>query len=99
MSRFVNSESELQGVCVVRRQGEDGEVLIKRFKKKYMKSGLLQEYKQRMFYEKPSDKKRRKHRETLRRLKKEKLKLDQNQQPKKAKKAEERNEGNSRYTR
>jgi small subunit ribosomal protein S21 len=46
------------GVCVVARQHESTQELIKRFKKKYSKSGLVQELKGRMSYTKPSISKR-----------------------------------------
>ena len=57
---------EMTGICVVRRDDESNEDLIKRFRKKFSKSGLTKELRERMFYEKPSDKKRRKRLEAER---------------------------------
>ena len=51
---------EKAGVCVVRRKDESDEALLRRFRKKYSKSGVMKEYKEKMYFEKPSDKKRRK---------------------------------------
>ena len=51
---------EKTGVCVVRRKNESDEDLIRRFRKKFSKSGIMKEYKEKMYFEKPSDKKRRK---------------------------------------
>lgn len=59
------------GICVVRRKGESDEDLLKRFRKKYSKSGIARELKERMFYEKPSDKKRRKRMQSIRNIKRE----------------------------
>jgi small subunit ribosomal protein S21 len=42
------------GVCVVSRNYESTTELIRRFKKKYSKSGIVQELKNRMSYTKPS---------------------------------------------
>jgi len=63
---------EYKGTCVVRREGETTEKLIKRFKKRCMKDGLLQEMRERMFYEKPSVKKRKKWRRNQRAREREK---------------------------
>ena len=49
----------------------DQEKMIKKFIEKVKRSGVLDEVYERRFYEKPSEKKRRKKRETLRRLKRE----------------------------
>jgi len=67
MIHNMKSEQEQCGICVISRPGEDPEILAKRFKKKFLKSGVMQEYKERLFFEKPSDKKRRKKRESVRR--------------------------------
>ena len=69
--------SEQSGICVVRRKGEDPDALIKRFRKKYSKSGISRELRERMYYEKPSDKKRRKRAQAIRLQKKEEEKLEQ----------------------
>jgi len=63
--------SEQSGICVVRREGESGEDFIKRFRKKFSKSGLSKEYKDRMAFEKPSDKKRRKKIQSIRLIQRE----------------------------
>jgi len=68
-------EAEHTGVCVVRRKGESDEDLIKRFKKKFSKSEILKELRERMYFEKPSNKKRRKRIQSLRAMKREELKL------------------------
>ena len=52
--------AEHSGICVVRRKNESDEDLLKRFRKKYSKSGIARELKDRMAYQKPSEKKRRK---------------------------------------
>jgi small subunit ribosomal protein S21 len=49
-----------KGVCVVKRKNESDESLVRRFRKKFAKSGIMKEYKEKMYFEKPSDKKRRK---------------------------------------
>ena len=59
MSNYYNRE-EKSGVCVVRRKHEEDEAFIRRFRKAFSKSGIMKEYKQKMYFEKPSDKKRRK---------------------------------------
>lgn len=51
---------EKSGVCVVRRKNESDEDFVRRFRKKFSKSGVMKEYKEKMYFEKPSDKKRRK---------------------------------------
>ena len=48
------------GVCVVKRKNEGDEDLLRRLRKKFSKSGVMKEYKEKMYFEKPSDKKRRK---------------------------------------
>ena len=67
---------EYIGICVVRRKGEDGEEFIKRFRKKYSKSGLAKELREKMYFEKPSDKKRRKKAQSIRLIKKEEEKTE-----------------------
>ena len=46
-------------VEVVLRRNESAEALIKRFSKKVRREGIIEEVKSRMYYEKPSDKRRR----------------------------------------
>ena len=62
---------EHYGICVVRHEGESNEAMLKRFKKKYSKSGLAKEVKEKMFFEKPSNKKRRKRMQAIRLIKQE----------------------------
>lgn len=80
---FVNTNNsnyykpdEYSGICVVRRKGEDDEEFIKRFRKKFAKSGLAKEYREKMYFEKPSEKRRRKKAQSLRLLKKEEEKIE-----------------------
>lgn len=56
---YYNRE-EKSGVCVVKRDHENDEAFLRRFRKVFSKSGIMKEYKQKMYFEKPSDKKRRK---------------------------------------
>ena len=67
---------EYAGVTVVLKEGESPENLFKRFKKKVQKAGIEKEIYQRSFYQKPSVKKRRKHMENIRRIKREQAKLE-----------------------
>ncbi len=67
---------EHSGICVVLRNGENEEDFIKRFRKKFSKSGLAKELRERMAFEKPSNKKRRKKAQSIRLLKKEEEKLE-----------------------
>jgi small subunit ribosomal protein S21 len=62
---------ERSGICVRQRDGESDDSLIKRFRKKYSKSGMAKELRERMYFEKPSDKKRRKLSQQIRAIKKE----------------------------
>lgn len=71
VSYYVKPEMERYGICVVRRPDESPEMLLKRFKKKFSKSGIIQEYKNRMSYEKPSARKRKKRRDVERKRIKE----------------------------
>ena len=64
-NKYYKPEEKI-GICVSKRNGETNEELIKRFRKKFSKSGLTKELKEKMFYEKPSDKKRRKRLEAER---------------------------------
>ena len=67
---------EHSGICVVKRKNESEEDLIRRFRKKFSKSGLAKELRERMYFEKPSDKKRRKKAQSIRLLKKEEEKIE-----------------------
>lgn len=73
-------QDEYTGICVVKRKSEDDEDFIKRFRKKCAKSGLSKEYRDRMYFEKPSEKRRRKKAQSIRLLKKEENKLEQLQE-------------------
>ena len=57
------------GFTVYKRDGEDVENMLRRLKKKILKDGFMQELKLRQSFEKPSDKRNRKMRETLKKLK------------------------------
>jgi len=59
------------GICVVQKKGESTHELIRRFRKKYSKSGISKEFRDSMAYEKPSIKKRKKRARAIRLLKKE----------------------------
>lgn len=67
---------ELSGICVVKRKGESDEDMIKRFRKKFSKSGLARELRERMYFEKPGHKKRRKKAQSIRLIKKEEEKTE-----------------------
>lgn len=62
------------GLVVFRRENEDIESLIKRFKKKVNNSGILRELKNHSAYEKPSIYKKRKRKEAQIRREKEEMK-------------------------
>ena len=59
------------GVCVVLKPGESMSDLLRRFKKRFMKSGLSIEMRTKTFFEKPSLKKKRKRMLAERRRKRE----------------------------
>ncbi len=67
---------EHSGICVIKRKHEGDEELIRRFRKKFSKSGLAKELRERMYFEKPSDKKRRKKAQSIRLLKREEEKIE-----------------------
>ena len=67
---------EHSGICVIRRRGESNEDLLRRFRKKYSKSGISKELRERMFYEKPSQRKRRKKQQSIRLIKREEEKQE-----------------------
>lgn len=71
---------EHAGICVVRRKGESDDDLLKRFRKKFSKSGISKELRDRMYYEKPSDKRRRKKLQSIRAMKREEEKLQELQE-------------------
>ena len=51
---------------------------MKRFKKKFAKSGVSKEIRDNMFYEKPSNKRRRKKMQSIRAIEREEEKAEQN---------------------
>jgi small subunit ribosomal protein S21 len=71
---------EKSGICIVRRKDETSDELVRRFRKKYSKSGLAKEIRDRMFYEKPSDKRRRKKMQSIRQIQRDKEKLEEQQE-------------------
>ncbi len=71
---------EKMGICVVRRKGESTIDLIRRFRKKFSKSGISKEYRDAMYYEKPSIKKRKKRARAIRMLKKDEEKKKEMQE-------------------
>ena len=66
---------ENDGICVVCKKNESIDDLLKRFRKKYSKSGLARELRERMAFEKPSDRKRRKRVQAQRLREKEEEKV------------------------
>lgn len=74
MSRF--SDNEKQGIVVFKRDDEDIDILIKRFKKKVNKSGILRELRIKSYYEKPSVQQKRKRNESKLRRFKDDLKIE-----------------------
>ena len=56
-------------IKVVRKDNESAEKLIKRFKKKFEKSGIVKLLKDRRYFEKPSVKKRNKKKKIKSRIK------------------------------
>ena len=68
---------EHSGVCVVRHEGESDDNLIRRFRKKCSRSGISNEIKQRMYFEKPSNRRRRKKAQSIRYKEKEDKKLEE----------------------
>ncbi len=68
--------AEKHEICVIKRKGENTEDLIKRFKKKFSKSGITKELRERMYFEKPSNKKRRKKAQSIRLIQREQKKLE-----------------------
>lgn len=67
-------------VTVRRRKTEDIESLIKRFKKQVSKHGVTKEYKDHMYFEKPSDRRRRKKAQSIRNIKREEKKAEEREE-------------------
>ena len=69
---MIQNMDEKKGLVVIARYDESIDSLIKRFKKKVNRSGILREFKDSTFYQKPSIKKKRKRIEAaIRRVKDE----------------------------
>jgi small subunit ribosomal protein S21 len=66
---------EHSGICVIKRDDESDDDLVRRFRKKYSKSGIAKELRERMFFEKPSKKRRRKRAQAIRMIKREEEKV------------------------
>ncbi|MBY9000068.1 MAG: 30S ribosomal protein S21 [Candidatus Heimdallarchaeota archaeon] len=64
-------------MCVVRHEGESDDNLIRRFRKKCSRSGISREIRQRMYFEKPSNRRRRKKAQSIRYKLKEDKKLEE----------------------
>jgi len=59
------------GIVVIKKDNEDDESLIRRFKKKVNKSGILKDLKKKDYFDKPSMAKRKKKVEARKRLERE----------------------------
>ena len=59
--------SDSHGIGVVANYGENFDSLLRRFKRTISKNGNIKEVNQRRFHEKPSDKKKRKKAESIKR--------------------------------
>ncbi len=70
-------ENQLGLIVTAEECNGDIERMIRKFKKKVMKSGILLDLKAKQFYEKPSDKKRRRKKESIKRIQRENEKLMQ----------------------
>jgi len=77
MANFDQYLDERKGICVVRRPDETTEQVIKRFRKKVTKSGIQQEIRSRLYFEKPSIRKRKKRIQAERIRMREKQKMMQ----------------------
>lgn len=65
-----HSIDEKKGLIVVARENESVDSLIKRFKKKVNRSGIIREFRNATFYQKPSEKRKKKRIEAaIRRIK------------------------------
>jgi small subunit ribosomal protein S21 len=60
-----NFSEERLGICVVKRKGESTEDLIRRFKKKFSKSGIIKELREKMYYEQPCIAKKKKRAQAI----------------------------------
>ena len=57
------------GLQVIRKNNESFESLLRRFKRKVSNDGILQELKTKRYFEKPSEKARRRMRQSIRKIK------------------------------
>lgn len=57
-NRRRNFDNKIEGLTVEVRNG-DVNAALRRFKKKIAEDGILQEYKERQYYEKPSEKRKK----------------------------------------
>ena len=60
-------EGDFMTIRIKARGGESAEQLMRRFKKMCEKEGLTKDIKRRMYYEKPSEKRQRAHRKSVKR--------------------------------
>lgn len=74
MIKKVLRDSKESGMTVVKRNYEDIESLLRRFKRKISNCGVLKDLRLKESYEKPGDKKRRKSREARKRVKRDQIK-------------------------
>lgn len=72
---YPNFSEERFGVCVVKRKGESTEELIRRFKKKFSKSGIIKELREKMYYEQPCIAKKKKKAQAILARKKDEEKI------------------------
>lgn len=72
---MIQNMDEKKGLVVIARYDESIDSLIKRFKKKVNRSGILREFKDSTVYQKPSEKKKRKRIEAAIRRSKDDQKL------------------------
>lgn len=79
-----NKEKEF-GICVVARESESIESLLRRFKRKVTKSEILKEYRDHTEYLKPNVQKRKKSMDARRRDLKEQAKAEKDMQKRKKK--------------
>lgn len=63
-------------IKVVRKKDEPEEKMLRRFKKRCEREGLVKDMKKNEFYEKPSEKRRRETQKLKKRLEKEQRELD-----------------------
>lgn len=67
------------GLYVIKKRGESMEQLVKKFRKKYMKNGILIDIRENMYYTKPSKKKKKKAEVARkRRLREERKSMEKN---------------------